>query len=309
MILLWKYQDVNKQIESDLFKLNMRTAKKMKTQLTFLMCTLLAVSGFAQYGQRQNQSQYGYGQTVTINFNGYGSSNNDYQVIMDGTTYSSRSNNNGTWNRNTSNRYGDDDITINNVQPGQHTIRVYNIRNNSRSTNNRGYGNRTNNTASPLYASTFTLRQGYDVTLDIKRNGEIRFSEKRSKNGYNKNDRRDDNDGWRNGGYGGYNNDRYRTPMADYQFSQIYQDVKGKWFQNNKVTAVRDAFTNASSYFSTNQIIPLLQLISFEDNRLELAKLSYRVVADPANFTQVFNLFSSQAYRNDLDRYVRGTRF
>ncbi|HUP13334.1 MAG TPA: DUF4476 domain-containing protein, partial [Niastella sp.] len=94
-----------------------------------------------------------------------------------------------------------------------------------------------------------------------------------------------------------------------YQFSQLYQDVKGKWFQNNKVTAVRDAFNNTATYFSTNQVTQLLQLISSEENRLELAKLSYRVVADPASFTQVYSLFSNQSYRNDLDRFVRSYRY
>jgi hypothetical protein len=287
----------------------------MKTLVTFLVSTLFTVSGFAQYGQQRQYNQYG--QSVTINFNGNGNGNNGYQVIMDGTTYSSRTNNNGTWNRNTSNRYGDDDITINNVQPGQHSIQVYRVRTNSRP-NNRGYGN----TASPVYSSTFNLRQGYDATLDIKGNGEVRFSEKRSNNNRDKRDRdrdrdrRDDNDGWRNGGNnnggynnGGYNNGGYRTPMADYQFSQLYQDVKSKWFQSNKITSVRDAFSNTATYFSTYQITQLLQLITSESSRLELAKLSYRVVADPANFTQVYSLFSNQNNRNELDRYVRSYRY
>jgi hypothetical protein len=284
----------------------------MKTLISFLVSTLFIVSAFAQYGQRQ----YGqYGQRVIINFNG---NNNGYQVLLDGTTYSSRTNNNGTWNRNTSDRYGDDDITINNVQPGQHSIQVYRIRsNNDRwDRNNRNYGN----TASPVYSSTFNLRQGYDVILGIKNNGRVQFYEQRSNNGYEQNRRGridDDNDaddrrdrGYNNGGYNnGYPNGVYRTPMADYQFSQIYQNVKSKWFQSNKVSEVRDAFNTTASYFSTYQITQLLQLISSESNRLELAKLSYRFVSDPANFTQVYSLFSSQSSRNELDRYIRGTRF
>ena len=276
----------------------MRIAKNMKTLITFLMSTLLVVSGFAQYGQRQ----YGQiGQTVTINFNGYGN-NNGYQVVMEGTTYSSKANNNGTWNRNTTNRYGDDDIIINNVHAGQHSIQVYRIR-----TNNRNYGNN----ASAVYSSAFTLRQGFDVILDVRGNGQVQFSEKRSNNIYDKKDK--DNDGWKNGNNGGYNNGYpngvYRTPMADYQFSKILQNIRGKWFQPNKVSAVRDAFNGTGVYYSTYQITQLLQLISSESKRLELAELSYRVVADPANFTQVYNLFSNQTYRNQLEKYVRGNRF
>lgn len=280
----------------------------MKTLITFFVSTLLAVSGFAQYGQRQ---QYGNGQTVTINFNENGNVNNGgYQVVMDGTTYTSNTNHNknGNWNRNAGNR-NDDDIIINNVRPGQHSIHVYRVRSNSKASN-RGYGN----TASPVYSSTFTLRQGYDATLDIRSNGEVRFTEKRSNNNRDRRDRDDWDDrrngGYNNGGYnnGGNNNGGYRTPMANYQFSELYKEVKGKWFQAGKVTSVRDALANTATYFSTNQVMQLLQLISSESNRLELAKLSYRVVADPANFTQVYSLFSNQSYRNELDRYVRGNR-
>lgn len=277
----------------------------MKTLLTLFTASLLTVTGFAQYGQRQDQRQFGYGQTISINFNGNGSGSG-YQVILDGTTYTDRNddrgNNNGNWNRNASNRYQDEDITINNVRAGQHTIQVYRTRNNR----NRNSGN-----TSPVYSSTFTMRQGYDMRIDIRSNGQVQFSEKRDKqkDRYDRNDDRR-NGGYNNGGYnnGGYNNGRYRTPMADYQFSQIYQDVKGKWFQNNKVAAVRDAFNTSNSYFSTTQIMQLLQLISAENNRLGLAKESYRVVADPANFTQVYSLFSQSA-RQELDNYIRNNRY
>lgn len=289
----------------------MRLAQIMKTLLSFLLSTLLAVSGFSQYGQRQYGQQQ-YGQTVTIAFEG-SNYNNAYQVLIDGTNYSN--NTNGSWNRTTSN--SSSDIVLSNIQPGQHTIQVYQVR-------NRNYGS---NNATPIYSSTFILRQGYDATLSVRRNGQVQFSERQSaynNNGRN-NDRRNrgrdrdgdgDNDSrdrrYNNGGYnnGGYNNGySNRAPMADYQFSQIYQSVKGKWFQSNKVTAVRDAFNNTSTYFSTYQITQLLQLISSESNRLQLAELSYRVVSDPANFTQVYSLFSNQSYRNELDRYIRGNRF
>ena len=290
----------------------MRSAKTMKTVITFLAGILFLSTGFAQYGQRPtyDQRQYGqYGQTITINFNGHRNGNTAFQVVLDGTVYSPGANNTDSWNKNTGNRYGDDDITINNVQAGQHSIQVYRLRNNNSHGNGRGYDNNRNygSTSSPVYSSTFTLRNGYDVTLDIRGNGEVQFSEKRS----NSNNRRDrDNDDWRKRrDNSGYNNGTYRTPMADYQFSGIYQDVKSKWFQSNKVTAVRDAFNNTASYFSTYQITQLLQLISSEANRLELAKLSWRVVSDPGNFTQLYGLFSNQAYRDELDRYVRGNRF
>ena len=288
-------------------------AQLMKTILLFFVSILLVTSGFAQYEQRQNIQ---YAQTVTITFDNNGYGNGAYQVVMDGKSYSANtSNNNGSWNRNSGNNYNND-IVLNNIQVGQHSIQVYRLRNNNYSSNNM----------SPLYSSYFTLRQGFDAMLLIKRNGQVEFTERQSDNYQNGNynngrrnhshrdsdrdeeDRR--NNGYNNGGYNnGYPATQYRTAMAGYQFSPILQNVRGKWFQPSKVTAVRDAFNNTGSFFSSYQITQLLQLISSESNRLELAKLSYRVVADPANFTQVYNLFSNQNNRNELDRYVRGNRF
>ncbi|MEP6617189.1 MAG: DUF4476 domain-containing protein, partial [Ginsengibacter sp.] len=121
-----------------------------------------------------------------------------------------------------------------------------------------------------------------------------------------------------NGGYnnGGYNNgsnnngnyNRYRAPMAGYQFTQLLEAVRGKWFQNNKVSSEKDAFNTTGNYFSTYQVRQLLQLINSENNRLELAELSYRTVSDAGNFTQLYDLFS-QSNRNELDRFIRGTRY
>lgn len=284
----------------------MRKHKIMKTIFSILASTLLAVSAFAQNGQWQNgQRQYGqqqYSQTVTISF---GNSNNNYQVLIDGKNYTANNTNNGQWNRNANNTSAD--IIVNNIQAGQHTIQVFAAR-------NRNYGS---NNMSPLYSSTFILRPGFDATLSVRRNGQVQFSERQNAAYNNGNGRRDrdrdgDRDDRRNGGYnnGGSNNGYgyNRAPMADYQFSQIYQSVKGKWFQSAKVTAERDAFNTGSTYFSTSQVSQLLQLISAESNRLQLAELSYKVVADPQNFSQLYNLFS-QSSRNELERYTRSNRY
>jgi uncharacterized protein YjiS (DUF1127 family) len=44
--------------------------------------------------------------------------------------------------------------------------------------------------------------------------------------------------------------------------------------------------------------------VNSESFRLELAKLSYRKITDQDNFYQLYNLFSSQASRQDLEDYA-----
>jgi len=92
--------------------------------------------------------------------------------------------------------------------------------------------------------------------------------------------------------------------MTTYEFNQLLQSVQDKWSQSLKGEAERNAFANTGNYFSTAQIRQLLSLITSESDRLDLAKLSYRSVTDPANFTKLSDLFSSSANRNEFNNYV-----
>ncbi len=96
-----------------------------------------------------------------------------------------------------------------------------------------------------------------------------------------------------------------KTPMADEDFNQLLINVRGSVIQFLKVGYETDVFNNPNNFFSTNQIRQLLLLINSESNRLELAKLSYKTVTDPANFSQVNNLFNLQSSRDELANYIK----
>ncbi len=103
------------------------------------------------------------------------------------------------------------------------------------------------------------------------------------------------------------NNNNIKVPMANNQFNQILQNVKNQWNQAGKFNAVSDAFNNNSYYFSIYQVRQLLSLINSESDRLALAKLSYARVSDVSAFTSLYDLFSSQASRDDLNNFISGT--
>jgi hypothetical protein len=94
------------------------------------------------------------------------------------------------------------------------------------------------------------------------------------------------------------------TAMADANFNSLYQDIKNQWPVSNQMNSLTSAFNNTNNYFSTYQASQLIQLVSGESNRLQLAKLSYRTITDPANFSQVYNLLSSQVSKNELAAYI-----
>jgi Domain of unknown function (DUF4476) len=96
-----------------------------------------------------------------------------------------------------------------------------------------------------------------------------------------------------------------KTAMADADFNSLYQTIQLQFFPGEKMSSITASFNNTSNYFTSAQAKKLIQLVSLESNRLQLAKLSYRTITDRNNFTQLYDLFSSQASKNDLDAYVK----
>jgi acylphosphatase len=109
-----------------------------------------------------------------------------------------------------------------------------------------------------------------------------------------------------------YVNDNYNAgtntnpvaSMSDANFNALYQDIRSQWSVNTQMNSLTNAFQTSSNYFTSYQASQLIQLVSAENNRLQLAKLSYRTITDVANFNQVYNLLSSQASKNELAAFI-----
>ena len=95
-----------------------------------------------------------------------------------------------------------------------------------------------------------------------------------------------------------------RTPMSSTSYNAIYNDVKNTFGLGAKMSELTNIFNNESYYFTVAQAKQLIQLVSSESNRLQLAKSAYGNITDPENFTQVYELLSSQSSRNELSTYV-----
>lgn len=116
---------------------------------------ILTLSSFGLKGFSQKLS------TVTLVFVTPSNNNvKNYEAVVDDVSYYS---DNSSEQRNT--------IWLNNFQPGQHSIKVYPLKNAS-------HEERTGN--SPVYASTFTIRDGYDTKIAVKTDGQVQISERLS---------------------------------------------------------------------------------------------------------------------------------
>ena len=163
---------------------------------------------------------------------------------------------------------------------------VYRLRANSgtyrNGINTRTYGN-------AIYSKTFELREGYDMNIRVNGNGRVSFSESDIENLSDQ----------------GNNEQNNIMAMSDVRFEQLLQSVRSKYLQSSKVTVERNAFLTRSNYFTTEQVSQLLSLISSEANKLELAKLAYPRVSDPTNFTQLYEVFTSENSKDEMNVFIR----
>jgi hypothetical protein len=166
-----------------------------------------------------------------------------------------------------SDNYLSNDVVVNNLT-GDHTVNIYRINRNGKSKR--------------LYSSTVSFSPDQEVHLTIHNNGSIEREETSS-----------------NAAYG------YRTTMSDASFNAIYRDINNQWGQSSKVSEARDAFNSAYNNFSADQVRQIIELINSEANRLELLKLAYDNITDPANFYQLYDLLRNQANKTEMDGYVR----
>jgi hypothetical protein len=209
-------------------------------------------------------------QDVNITFAGV-NKNKEYQVVIDGSSYYSV-------NAISTNSNRAKVINIPSLSLGSHELSVYRMGN-----NNNTYSN-GNSVAQgrPIYNKTFQLREGYDMNITVKANGLVSFSEKPAEGRYSQN----------------------RTPMSATAFNQLLISLQNKRYQSDRIRIIRNAFNNDDNNFTTSQVRQLLLLVNAENRRLELAKLSYHKLTDPANFSYVYDLFNSEANRNALHDYV-----
>lgn len=110
------------------------------------------------------------------------------------------------------------------------------------------------------------------------------------------------------GGYGqtqgGYGNTRGCTwPMNATDFAAAKKTITQSSFDDTKLTTAKSIVSN--NCVSTDQVVQLCNLFSFEDNKLEFAKFAYRYTTDPRNYFKVNDVFSFSSNKEELSEFVQ----
>lgn len=156
-------------------------------------------------------------------------------------------------------------IVISNLQAGQHTLQI------------------RRNDDMNLSSTVFSVRNGYDLQITVAANGSVQSREIK----------------WRNGNTG-----QYTTAMNVTDYNNLYNSIRNEWRTSKRMTLISNAFSTTTNYFTTAQAKQLIQLINNQSNRYTLARSSYAHIVDPTNFTDMYELFSGQTYKTQLQDYV-----
>ena len=104
-----------------------------------------------------------------------------------------------------------------------------------------------------------------------------------------------------NGGYG--NNGNFSRAMTDNEFNRVLDNISRERFENNMLKSATQIIN--SNYFTSGQVKEILQLFSFENNKLDLAKLAYDKTVDQRNYYVVNDVFSYNNSKEELARFIR----
>lgn len=93
-------------------------------------------------------------------------------------------------------------------------------------------------------------------------------------------------------------------PMNSTDFASALKTVQGSSFDDSKLSTAKSIVS--ANCLSTDQVVKICNLFSFEDNKLAFAKYAYKRVTDPKNYFKVNNVFSFESSKEELNKFTGG---
>lgn len=201
----------------------------------------------------------------------------------------------------------DNALVIRQLEAGYHNLKVYREKRN-------GFHSMFGRRYELLYSSSIMIRPRTHVRLSIDHHGRARMAERKI-NGYGGRDGGYDNDGYgagRDDDWDDYDNHYdddfgYNRAMNSREFDQVLSAIQKEWYEGNKLKSATHIIN--TNFFTSAQVKMMLQLFTFENNKLDLAKLAYAKTVDQRNFmVTVDDVFSFDNSRIELARFIRNSR-
>jgi len=172
-------------------------------------------------------------------------------------------------------------LLIADLRQGYHQVKIYS----NQSVRRQPFHNTL------IYEGRIYLRKGYYTDVMINRFGRVYIDSEKFETSYQH--------------FPGSPVRNYTVPRAidGSNFNALVQVVKDESFDQTRVSILEQAIH--SNHFETGQVRTLLSLITFESNRLALAKKFYPVTIDQQNFSQLYSVFTFSSSKEDLGQFLQ----
>lgn len=242
----------------------------MKKTFTLLLAAIISLSMYA----------YPSFSKMSISSN----SNTILRVMVDGSRYKASNNS----------------VLISNLQQGYHSVKVYQLVRNSRTAS--PYGN--NSSYKLVYNANVYVKPQYHVDITINRFGKAFIDEQPMNAGYY--DAADDDDNWADDNWNNNNDYNSSRAMNIQLFDNFKQTLRSESFDNTRMNIAKQVIN--ANYFTTAQIKEVVQLFSFENNKLDIARYAYKNTLDKNNYFSLTDCFSFSNNKDELIRYIQDYR-
>ena len=181
-----------------------------------------------------------------------------------------------------------DDVIMKEINAGYHSIKVYREK--------MIYDKRSsfNGDRQLVYSGNVYVRPGFHVDITINRFGKAFIDERKISSSYD-----DDDNNWND------HNDR-KEPMSAVEFNQFKQTICNNSFDDTKLAVATQAIS--CNYFTAAQVEDMIELFSFENNKLGLAKSAYRSCIDKHNYYVVSNALCFESSKEELAKFLETSR-
>lgn len=94
--------------------------------------------------------------------------------------------------------------------------------------------------------------------------------------------------------------------MNSTEFSNAKKSISSSSFDDTKVSTIKNIV--GGKCFTSAQLKEMISLLSFEDNKLEVAKYAYAYVVDPGNYYVINDEFTFSSNIDDLNNHINSNR-
>lgn len=98
----------------------------------------------------------------------------------------------------------------------------------------------------------------------------------------------------------------YNNSMSNASFNDLIQHMDDAGFESDRMNMVEQALTQ--NHLNTNQLVKIMQALSFESSRLTIAKMAYPKLVDPENTFRINQGFTFSSSKDQFNRFVRTQR-